>query len=160
MKNSFNIKNLVVALSLSAGLLLASQADAASRGEIRLFGVVQNQCEISVTVDGKANQLNLVGGENNTKVATIIETCNGSQGYDIKFSSQNKGFMLNAGGAKVEYQIDYDSMQNRQLSGVETLTRNGPQWSKRHDLTVDVAANNQRAAGDYSDVIVVEVVAK
>ena len=144
-----------------AALIAGSSAFAAvggqTSGEIVIKGTVGHICEIAV-VDLGTN-LNLVDGEQAARVGEITETCNNPEGYEVSFSSDNGGFMSGPLDAQSFYRVNYDSIADYSLEDEGSLVRDLPQWNAAYDLTVNVDGDSELPAGNYRDLVTVEIAA-
>ena len=144
-----------------AALIAGSSAFAAvggqTSGEIVIKGTVGHICEIAV-VDLGTN-LNLVDGEQAARVGEITETCNNPEGYEVSFSSDNGGFMSGPLDAQSFYRVNYDSIADYSLEDEGSLVRDLPQWDAAYDLTVNVDGDSELPAGNYRDLVTVEIAA-
>ena len=134
-----------------------ASAHAATSGAVKLSGKVDAVCQVAVTDHSAA--LDLVKGETNAKVATIVEDCNDPQGFKISFASQNGGDLKSDAGHTADYTVNYDSTQNRDLNGGMQLNRQEAQFSESHELTVNIPSSDTRTAGTYTDTITVTIAA-
>jgi hypothetical protein len=144
-----------------AALIAGSSAFAAvggqTSGEIVIKGTVGDICEIAV-VDLGTN-LNLVDGEQAARVGEITETCNNPEGYEVSFSSTNGGFMTGPLDAQSFYRINYDAIADYSLEDEGSIVRALPQWNAAYDLTVNVDGDSELPAGNYRDLVTVEIAA-
>jgi spore coat protein U-like protein len=150
-----NIKTL--SLSALAVALIAGAAHAAgpTSGQIIIRGTVGSICEIGV-VDYGTN-LDLVAGENNRAVGQVTETCNDADGYSVSFSSTEGGKMVGPLGAESAYRVNYDTISDTSLASDAAIARPDPQWNVQHDLTVNVAGQDELPAGEYRDTVTVTI---
>ena len=155
-------KQIAAAATVTAALMVASQAQAGSNTSdtLKINGTVAAVCTVSV--EDMSQTLNLVAGANKTVVGKITETCNAASGYTIRIASANAGKLVNSanGNAKVDYTIDYDNRQNAQLNS-ELVQNYGNQqaYGTVKDLKVSVTGNANRVAGAYADTITVTIAA-
>jgi spore coat protein U-like protein len=154
-----NLKHLVSVSTLAAALLVAASAQAAgpTTGQIIIRGSVGAKCEIGV-VDYGTN-LNLVSGEANRAVGQVTETCNDPDGYSVSFTSAEGGKMVGPLGAASAYRVNYDSIADHSLAADASLARPNPQWNAQHELTVNVAGQDELPAGEYRDTVTVTIAA-
>ena len=150
---------LLVALVIAAAAASPSAAVAASStGSIELIGTVPVHCEVTIgNVDGT---LDLVAGESAKPVADIVETYNEPAGYTITLASGNAGDLVSQDGIRVDYRVDYDTAANHDLAVDLVLVRNQARFDFVRPLRVTVAADSERLAGSYSDIITVTVTAR
>ena len=155
-------KKIAAAATVTAALMVASQAQAGSgtSDTLKINGTVAAVCTVSV--EDMSQTLNLVAGANKTVVGKITETCNAASGYTIRIASANSGKLVNAanGNAKVDYTIDYDNRQNAQLNSELVQNYGNTQaYGTVKDLKVSVTGNANRVAGAYADTITVTIAA-
>ena len=146
--------------------LLASTAMAASSGTLDISGTVSPVNEIVINPNlANKDSLNILGGETAKNVASVDETSNNLNGYQIFMKSLNGGKLQHninptystaytvsyAGGASVSLTTADQSVRNSgPLVGLTTVTS---------QLTVDVTAYPTAPAGTYSDTITISIVA-
>jgi len=145
------------ALALIA--LTSGTAAAQSTGTITLNGTVVESCTVGVTDSSAA--LDLVGGESNTAVGAVVETCNSGDGYTVTLTSANSGRLTSSapGSTPIAYTVAYDG-QSAALSSALTLTRNDARFNQSRNLAVSLTGSNQYIAGDYADTITVTIAAR
>jgi spore coat protein U-like protein len=153
--NKFAIATAIAALF--AGSSAFATVGGQTSGEIIIKGTVGDLCEINV-VDLGTN-LNLVDGEQAARVGEITETCNNPEGYSVSFSSTNGGFMAGPLDAQSFYTINYDSIDDYSLAADGELVRDLPRWNAAFDLTVNVEGDDELPAGNYKDLVTVEIAA-
>lgn len=151
-----NLKNLsrsaLIAALFAAG---AAQAAGPTSGQIIIRGTVGSICEIGV-VDYGTN-LDLVAGESNRAVGQVTETCNDADGYSVSFTSDEGGKMVGPLGAASPYRVNYDSIADHSLASDASIARPDPQWNVQHELTVNVAGQDELPAGEYRDTVTVTI---
>jgi len=153
--NKFALTTAIAALI--AGSSAFAVVGGQTSGEIVIKGTVGHICEIAV-VDLGTN-LNLVDGEQAARVGEITETCNNPEGYEVSFSSDNGGFMSGPLDAQSFYRVNYDSIADYSLEDEGSLVRDLPQWNAAYDLTVNVDGDSELPAGNYRDLVTVEIAA-
>ncbi len=151
-----NLKNASLS-ALVLALFAAGSAHAAgpTSGQIIIRGTVGSICQIAV-VDLGTN-LDLVAGESNRAVGKVTETCNDADGYSVSFTSAKGGKMVGPLGAESAYRVNYDTISNTSLSSAAALVRPDPKWNVQHELTVNVAGQNELPAGEYRDTVTVTI---
>jgi hypothetical protein len=170
--NKLNKMNKLTVASFSALILggpLSSSALAAS-DTATITGEVDPI--LTLTVSGTANFAIAPGGVTSQTVAGIDINSNGEAGYDVTLASTNGGNLAYSGtGDTIDYKVDYDAGEVEELIALTTeainvesvtSTTNG-QVSRNLDLTIasiDSAASNGNAAGNYTDIITVEILGK
>jgi len=153
--NKFALTTAIAALI--AGSSAFAVVGGQTSGEIVIKGTVGHICEIAV-VDLGTN-LNLVDGEQAARVGEITETCNNPEGYEVSFSSDNGGFMSGPLDAQSFYRVNYDSIADYSLEDEGSIVRDLPQWDAAYDLTVNVDGDSELPAGNYRDLVTVEIAA-
>jgi hypothetical protein len=139
--------------------LLLSNAEADSRtGQIVIRGTVEPVCALEVVDYG--TRLDLVDGEKGAAIGAIRETCNRPEGYTLSFSSRSGGRLMGGFDRDVAYRISYDGLLDEALGSDRQLGRAGPEWNREHELLVDLSGRPDLPAGEYSDVIIIEIVAR
>jgi len=148
-----------LAIAAAAVALVPAAASANQSGTIRLQGNVPLNCVVAVTDNNVA--LNLVSGETNRAVGTVVETCNSGVGYTISISSGNGGTMVStgAGTVPVDYNVSYDNSAS-ELASPLALARNGAQFNRSTNLLVNIPASSSRIAGDYQDTVTITIAAQ
>lgn len=146
--------------------VLAAQAQAADTGTLLLSGQVQATNSLVITPNGSNNtSLNIVAGDNNKLVASVVETSNNLTGYKINAKSANNGELRagTTGNTKTTYTMSYNGAtavsltQNyQQVKNVGNL--NGL-TSNTSAVVVNVAALANAPAGTYSDTVTFQIVA-
>lgn len=149
---------LVSAATIAAASTAAAAVGGQTSGEIVVRGKVGDICEIAVVDLGTV--LNLLDGERDTAVGRIKETCNDPNGYTISFESANGGKMIGPLDAESEYTVNYDSVAGEKLKKELRLDRSEPRWNAEYDLTVDVEGQFELPAGEYKDLVVVNISAQ
>ena len=145
----------------------STQEGCSDTATLNLMGVVESLCSVSIQPEPKATALDIKGGENNTKVATVTETSNAPNGYTVTLSSQNGGVLRNglvASASDVPYLASYNGgpEQAIQAAGVEVKSvagSGGASTQSANDLNVTIAAVPDAAAGTYTDVLTVNITA-
>ena len=132
---------------------------APSSGQFDVAGVVSARCAIEV-VD-LSTSLDLQTGETGAQVAIIKESCNSGAGYTVSFSSANGGDMVHETDSllRVDYAFNYDTVSGGDLAGGATLSRAGLEFQRAHAVTIDVAGDYERQAGNYADIVTVTIAA-
>ncbi len=140
-----------------AGAVLGSWAALAGEVEqIRLEAVVPLRCGIEVTRHNVA--LDLAAGFDQTRVATIAESCNSPSGYTLTFDSASEGALLR-GDAAVPYDAYYGA-KALALGEPAVLGRSGPAFGDRHDFALSAAAVSGLASGTYQDTVTITIAAR
>jgi hypothetical protein len=57
------------------------------------------------------------------------------------------------------YTINYDSIDDYSLAADGELVRDLPRWNAAFDLTVNVEGDDELPAGNYKDLVTVEIAA-
>jgi hypothetical protein len=154
---------LILGASLSSSALAASD-NATVTGEVDPI--------LTLTVAGTSNFTIAPGGVTSQTVANIDINSNGEAGYDVTLASTNGGNLAYSGtGDTIDYKVDYNTGDVEELIALTSspinvenvaTTTNG-QINRLLDLTiasVDSAASNGNAAGNYTDIITVEILGK
>ena len=143
--------------------LAVSGVFAATTGELILSGLVNTVFSITVTADPAASSLDIEGGENATKVATVAEQSNNPGGYKIRVSSDNGGKLINNTNANsfLSYQISYGGGSNLQPSvsatTVKTVASLASPANANSDVTISFTGKSDALGGTYSDRLVFEI---
>lgn len=153
-----------IATAVMTTLALGSTALAASSGTLLLQGTVNVVNDIVVTANTANNtSLNITAGETGKNVATVTETSNNLNGYKIKISSATGGELRHTTNAaqKTTYKIGYDGAASvtptvagvvvKNVSSLTGLTTDSS------DVTVDVTAYANAAAGTYQDTLTIAI---
>lgn len=158
-----NMKNLNKSLIATLVLgLLGANAQAASSADITLSGSVDQDC--SVALNSSNYTVNLLSGESDSTVATVTETCNDSDGYQISFSSANAGVLQNDDDASEQksYSISYGTDLNyARLLESKSVSYNTYTAGNAVPLRMNLDAHTSGvlAAGTWSDTITVSIAA-
>lgn len=129
-----------------------------SNGQFDINGSIGAFCVIEVNDLGAV--LDLQDGESGASVATITESCNSGTGYSISFSSVSNGMVHSEDASRVvTYQLNYDGLSMTDLNAGLSLIRTGEIFNQQRSVTIDVAGDDERIAGIYSDLIQVEIAA-
>jgi spore coat protein U-like protein len=150
---------LIAAAATVAALLGAAAASAnTTTGTIQLRGSVASTCTIAVT--DAAQSLNIVSGESNKQVGSIVENCNNGTGYVVTISSANQGVLKTTSGASTPaYTLRYDS-QSGTLASALAVTRDGAQFNREVTVGVTLPASANAVAGSYSDTLTLTIATK
>lgn len=163
MNNSKYISTIALGASLG---LFAVNADAVSSADLTITGSVEQDC--SVAINTTSFTVDLVAGEDDSTVATVTESCNDADGYDISFSSSNSGVLQNDDNANEQkaYSISYGtgagSIDSQSLSADRTLTYSTYTANNPVPLRINLDAHGAGvlASGTWSDTITVSIAAK
>lgn len=158
-----NMKNLNKSLIATLVLgLLGANAQAASSADITLSGSVDQDC--SVALNSSNYTVNLLGGEADSAVATVTETCNDSDGYEISFSSANAGVLQNDDNASEQkpYTVSYGTgIVAQRLSESKSVAYST--YTAGNDvalrMNLDAHTSGVLAAGTWSDTITISIAA-
>jgi hypothetical protein len=147
----------LAALAASFGAFAADQ-DAA---KLELRGSVAVNCTIAVKPTAKATSLDILGGENNTLVGVVTESCNSGNGYTVSVNSDNAGQLLSksAGAKPTVYTAAYDDASG-DIAKELLASRDTAFFNRQGNLTVSFAGDAQAIAGVYSDIVNVVIKAK
>ena len=126
--------------------------------KLDLVGKVALDCTISVSPTAKAASLDLKAGESKTSVGVVTETCNSGTGYTVSMTSQNGGKLV-SGDINALYTASYDDATGSIASSL-TATRNSAFFGRTGNLLINIPANAQAIAGNYSDNITLVIAAK
>ncbi len=143
-----------------ASFLFGISALAASSGNLLVQGTVGIVNDIVVTpVAGVNNNLDILAGESNLKVADVEESSNNLTGYSISMSSVNAGTLVhNSDNTKsTPYTISYDgatatapTASPAVVKNVASLTGFTQNFS---EVKINVTAYPSAPVGVYSDTI-------
>ncbi len=150
-----------------AALVLSSlSAFAGTSATLPLKGNVAGINDISIAADATAQALGITVGSSNLKVATVTETSNDKDGYDIMMSSTNGGKLVHTvdNTKNTTYQLSYNGgamvsptttptkvKEVTSLTGLTTATSN---------VNVTVTSAPNAVAGDYTDTVTLSIVGK
>ncbi len=143
-----------------------SSAFAATSATLLLKGNVAAVTEISVAADAAATALSITGGASALKVATVTETCNDKDGYDIYVASTNAGKLVHTldSTKSTAYQITYGTSAlttpTATASKIKTVASLSALTTATSDVKVTVTAAPTAVAGDYTDTLTFSIVAK
>ena len=136
----------------------ASSIPGAASSSLKLAGQVGVTCTVSIAATPKAASLDPKGGEQNTSVGVVTETCNSGSGYTVSITSQNGGKLV-SGDTSALYTASYDDATGLIASGL-TATRNSAFFNRTGNLLINIPANDKAIAGNYADNITVVIAAK
>lgn len=134
-------------------------------GTLTISGIVAVINELEVTPTADAITLNILAGESDKLVASVSERSNNIGGYKIKMSSANGGQLVNGSNSalKTAYKLGYNGGSKVTLTTGQTDVKNVTALTALTTVAsavrVDVTALPTAAAGTYSDVITVSIVA-
>ena len=127
-------------------------------------GTVAQSCTIAVTALAKAVALNITTGEVNAEVGEVTEDCNSGSGYTVSVTSSHNGQLRSnpsdATAPLATYSAIYDDASGKIDNGGLLATRAGAFFGRKGKLLVNVAANAQAIAGNYSDNVTFVIAAK
>ena len=83
------IRILRTATAAAALLIAASAAQAGTTGSVNLSGSIAQSCNISVSAQSIASNLDLTTTSSSTTVANVTENCNDKLGYKVTLTTQN-----------------------------------------------------------------------
>ncbi len=152
--------------ALCLALCLTSSAYAATTATLLLKGSVPTITEILVTPDAAAQTLSVTAGTSALKVASVTETCNSRNGYDIFLSSLNGGKLVHTIDAtkSTTYQLSYATASlitpSTTATKVKSVTSLSALTTQISDVKVSVVAAPGLIAGDYVDTVTLSIVAK
>lgn len=152
---------MAIAFAASAASFFAHAQS--TTAQIDLRGTVALNCTIAVAPTAKATSLDLMGGEQNVSIGVVTEDCNSGSGYTVAIASQHGGQLRSvaddASAPLASYTASYDDAVGSIAAGL-TATRNGAFFGRTGDLRINIPANPQAIAGDYSDSIILVIAAK
>ena len=150
-----------------AALVLSSiSAFAGTSATLNLKGNVAAVNDISVAADAAAQALGITVGSSALKVATVTETSNDKDGYDIMMSSANGGKLVHTVDTTKDttYQLSYGAgpmasptttpVKVKDITSLTGLT------TATSDVKVTVTSAPNAVAGDYTDIVTFSMVAK
>lgn len=155
----------VIALSAAfVGFSAHAQSTASTSAKLEMKGNVAQSCTIAVSALPKAAALNITAGEVNTEVGEVTEDCNSGTGYTVSVTSSHNGQLRSnpndATAPLTTYSAIYDDASGKIDNGGLLATRNGAFFGRKGKLLVNVAANAQAIAGNYSDNVTFVIAAK
>lgn len=150
-----------------ATLVLSSfSVIAGTTATLNLKGTVAAVTEISVAADAAAQALTIASGSSNLKIATVSETCNDKDGYDIFMSSINGGKLIHSLDAtkSTGYQIAYGSaamtIPSTTPTKIKTVSSLSGLTTNASDVKITVTSAPNAVAGDYNDTLTFTIAAK
>lgn len=151
------MKKFIFALT---ALTVASSSFAATTGTLLLKGQVGEVLSILVTPETIAATLPLHTSQVDTKVATVNEQSNTSDGYKVTVSSENLGYLKRTGGTELfEYHLKYND-ELLDLSAPHEIPYSSVGLvNENRDVTISytgVPAVNM-VAGVYEDTLLFEI---
>lgn len=150
---------------LTAMVLAAGVAQAASTGTLLIQGTVAAVNDIVITPNSNATALNITAGESNKLVASVAETSNNLAGYKINMKSVNASKLVHGTDATKQtgYTVSYNGGSAITLTTVDQQVKNVSSLSglttNNSNVNVNVTALPNAIAGTYSDTITVSIVA-
>ena len=148
---------------------LAFTSHAALSGNITISGTVGNNTRIVVEPMAPYNDLDIDGGETDTKVATVTERCNKKGGYTVTLRSENatasQAFLKGTGSNEdvVNYSMTYGGIAVTLASGVGTVTDTTARTTGQgvaKDLNVTIGTGGWYDEDTYSDTLTLTIAAK
>ncbi len=152
-------------LVVSTILALSSLSTfAATTGSLQLRGAIVPQLELSVTPSADALNVNVQAGNSGLKVATVSESCNDKNGYDITMTSANGGKLVSVNGGETTYELSYNGLSAGQPTvspkTIKTVTNITGATTVMSDVLINVTAAPNAVAGEYLDTLTFSIVAK
>lgn len=153
------LKLSLIALAI-AGFAGTSQA-ADTSAKVDLKGTVGVNCGIAVKPTAKATNLDILNGEKNTQVASVVENCNSGTGYTVQVTSGNKGQLVSdaRGASPVSFEASYDDAKGA-IADALVAERAEAYFDRVGSLAVSFNGNPRAIAGVYADVLTVTIAAK
>ena len=150
------------------GLSASMNVYANDTATLFLEGYVELISQLIITPQiGAATTLDVVGGESARRIATVAETTNNTNGYEIYIESQNAGLLQNSGATQsTAYAIIYDGGTPTQPAAVGTPTLvktfTGSVTGSTTNVSnvdINVTANANLNAGAYTDTLIITMTA-
>lgn len=149
--------------ALAGVLLLAISADSAmaqASGSVALRGTMETICFVEIN-QTSTDSIDLVKGTSNLSIGTVGEKCNRGNGFTVTISSANAGALVNAGGNRAAYTVQYDNSGKKSLATPVVLTRTSAKKTvSTKSFKVTIPANPEAIAGTYADTITVAIAAR
>ena len=143
--------------------LLTSWAFAATTATLKLTGTIAPVVEIEINGATSASATVDLLDKTAQPVATVTETSNDADGYDITISSANSGSLNNGTADSATYTLGYGG-SSYNLSSVATVDNAGVVGSTDRAVTVTVTDARTDAfdfaSGSYTDTVTFEITAK
>jgi hypothetical protein len=131
-------------------------AEAATRADLILKGVIAPVLEISIAHETIASNLDLSQAASNVKVATLTEQSNYAQGYKVKAKSTNSGKLVNVSDANsfVNYSLTYNG-GNIALnsSPVQIYSTSNLKGTYSKELKISYNQPTNLSAGSHEDTV-------
>ena len=157
------IKTVIALTAAVAAFSASAQSTSSTSAKLEMKGSVAQSCTIAVTALPKASALNITAGEVNTQVGEITEDCNSGSGYTVKVTSAQGGQLRSnpndATAPLATYSASYDDATGTIASAL-VATRDGAFFGRKGKLLVNLTANAQAIAGNYSDNVTFVIAAK
>ena len=153
-------------ITLAALLFSSFSVFAGTTATLNLKGTVAAITEISVAADAAAQALAITVGSSNLKIATVSETCNDKDGYDIFMSSLNGGKLVHSVDStkSTSYQIAYGgaalAVPSITPSKIKTVNSLSGLTTNASDVKITVTSAPNAVAGDYNDTLTFTIAAK
>lgn len=157
------MKLLPILLSFFVTTLALAQSQVT--GGVQITGVIPEEYSLRISADPGATNLAIQRGENNTKIASVIETANSATGYTVKLSTKNGGNLVNSQNPSqyVPYQLSYDRMPFSQPSSIESVVKSVSHLNDpivyESQIRIAFPGNPNAAVGTYSDTIYLQIAA-
>ncbi len=114
-----------------------------------------------VVVTQTVTNVDIVKGNSGLTIGSVGEKCNRGNGFTITLSSANAGALVNEGGARAPYTVQYDNSGTRSLTTPVVLTRTSAKKTvSTKSFKVSLPAKAQALAGSYGDTITVSIAAR
>ena len=159
-----NIKQKIAATLATMIIFASFAAKADTSATLFLEGYIETITELYIDpVIGAATTLNIVGGETARNIASVTETSNNPDGYEILMASENAGLLTHTNGtSNTAYSISYDGATTAvqpTAVGSETTVKTvaGPLAGTVTDTSsvdITVTAGGALPAGAYTDTLI------
>lgn len=140
-------------------MALTAPVVAAAGTGVALKGSMESICYVEVTQT--VTDVDIVKGNSGLTIGSVGEKCNRSNGFTITLSSANAGALVNTGGTRAPYTVQYDNSGARSLTVPIVLKRYSPKKAvSTKPFKVSLPANAKALAGAYADTITVSIAAR
>lgn len=137
-------------------LSLSLTAQAATRAELILKGIVAPILEISIVQENAASNLDLTSQASNVKVATLTESSNYHSGYKVKAKSTNGGKLVNISDTNsfINYVLTYSgSTIPLSTSPSQIYSTSNLKGTFTKELKISYNQPSNLSAGSYEDLV-------
>jgi hypothetical protein len=148
---------------LLSSLFMSYGIFAATTATLQLKGTIAPILSIAIAPETIATSLPLDTSQTNTKIATVTERSNNSNGYSVTIVSTNLGKLVRNATTFVNYTMTYDnqviSLGSPSGSTFSNVFTNAAPVNKDIKISYTALNENLAVSGDYVDVVTFTITA-